>query len=109
MTLTNEEKQLLGRLRKRHRQWRTERWILLVVGVIGVVGGLGTMWRVFHAATQAPEMAALIYGMLLPMCYMFLLLGAWAFRQVLFAWRGDAVVALLLKLIAETGVNGDVG
>lgn len=107
MTFTPEEKRLLARLRKRHDQWHTERWILLAVGLIGVLGGVGTMWRVFLAASKAPETAALTCAMLLPSCYMLLLLGAWAFRRVVFTWNGDPIIVLLLKLIAET--DEDVG
>ena len=67
------------------------------------------MWRIFRSVSDAPESGALMCAMLLPFCYVLLMLGAWALRKVLFAWRGDPVIALLLKLFEEVDVDRNRG
>jgi hypothetical protein len=101
MELSNTEKKMVARLRKKQEQMLRWRWWIIVGGAIcfGVSGyGLLVLKRFLHE----PDLSSvLVVAVFLPQIYLCALFGAAAIGYVWANWDGNPHERLLLRLIDE--------
>jgi len=112
VNFTPQETKLLQRLRKRERQWRWVRWLMLVVGVfcVGLCGAFGFLLHLFipafsdHGAINANMLLLIL--VIWTQCCLHLVLGILFIATVILDWHGNVNRVFLLKLLdaQEKGV-----
>jgi len=115
MKLSEQEIQMVERLRKRQRSFRRWRVLLLIVfglncivtSIVWIV--LSTMLSRFanddnDNAGNATRMLAtlIVQTYAFPICLLSLIGSSWGFCQTLLNWHGEPKTTLLLKLIEES-------
>jgi hypothetical protein len=102
MNFTPEERRLVEGLRKKERQWRVARWILLPGGVVTMTLWGWLLWIVFHRLdSQRPEEAAEMVAFVYPTALFGLSAAAFMMALAIRDWRGNPERVLLLKLLDE--------
>jgi hypothetical protein len=101
MELSETEKKMVARLRKKQEQMVRWRWWLIVVGLLCLaVSGYG-LWMLLHFRHEPNLISGLMIAMFLPQIYLCLLFGAWMIGYAWANWHGNAQDRLLLRLIDE--------
>jgi hypothetical protein len=102
MQLSDAEKKMVARLRKRKQSFARWRWWLLLVHIFSMgVGcyGLWTMWRCFE---MDPTLAIGEVAFFAPIAYLFLYGGLWMMVDTLINWHGRPEADLLLRLMEDS-------
>jgi len=104
MNFTAQEMKLLQRLRKRERQWRWVRWLLLVTGIfcIGLCAMFGFLLHsLIDVSDHGQFNTTMVFFMLLiwTKCCFYFIFGVWCLATVNQNWHGDVNRMLLLKLL----------
>src|SRR3954471_22451689 len=103
MNFTPQEMKLLERLRKRERQWRWGRWLLLVIGIscIGLCILFGFLLHSLLAISDHRLFDAnmmLLILLIWTKCCFYFVFGIWSVATAILDWHGNANRTLLLKL-----------
>jgi hypothetical protein len=100
--LSDSEKRLIVRLKKRQMQLIRLRWIGLVTGTFSL--GLGIFaFVVMEQALNKPDvLEVLVAAWLVPTIYIFFGAGAFLIAYVIILWNGKPEIHLLLRLIEES-------
>ena len=104
MQLSDVEKKMVARLRKRKQAFIRLRWLLLFTSVVCI--GVGVfcfviLLRCLHLV-QSDSAAAVIAALAAPLAYFFVWGGTYILTDTLVNWRGRPEVDLLLRLIEES-------
>ncbi|MBE7501235.1 MAG: hypothetical protein M5U12_30525 [Verrucomicrobia bacterium] len=101
MQLSDTEKKMIARLRRREEQMRRWRWWLLFVGVFclgAVCYSFTILLRLFHE----PDLTAVfVIACFLPQLYLGCLVGAGMIGYTWARWSGNPQTRLLLRLLDE--------
>ena len=101
MELSDTEKKMVARLRRKEEQMRRWRWWLLFVGVfcLGVVAySFSILLRFFHE----PDLTGVfVIACFLPQLYLGCLFGAGLVCYTWANWNGNPQTRLLLRLLDE--------
>ena len=101
MKLSDIEKKMIARLRRKQEQMIRWRWFLLIVG-FSCLGATAYGLSVLFRFLDKPDLAsALVISGFLPQLYMTALFGAGAIGYTCANWNGNPQDRLLLKLIDE--------
>src|SRR5215467_4196419 len=108
MEFTTQDTKLIERLRKRHRQWRWIRWVLLANGVLyaALCVACGYLLSTFFRGPAHRVDSDEILGVAVfwTNCLMFFVISTWSFVTAALKWRGDPTQILLLRLLdTQTG------
>lgn len=104
MQLSDLEKKMVARLRKRKQTFVRLRWLFLFTGVINVgigIFGFVILLRCLHLV-QIDSAAAVTVALAAPIVYFFVWFGTYILADTLIHWHGRPEVDLLLKLIEES-------
>ena len=108
---TIHELKLIERLKKRDRQWRWGRWLMLVTGtfciIICVLCGYALHLVISISGGNVDSNVILWMMLYWTKCCLYFVLGLAFFIKVAMNWHGDANRKLLLKLIdAQSPTQG---
>lgn len=101
MQLSETEKKMVVRLRKRKQTFTRWRWSLLFMGIFSIGVGIYCfviLFRMFQLDSTAATWAAFFA----PLAYLFVGIGAFLLTDTLIRWRGKPEVDLLLRLIEDS-------
>src|SRR5579883_2345587 len=103
MKLTANESKLIERLRKRDRQWRFTRWVVLIGGMALIAIWAWMLHYVLKSAsaTRDKELQVLIQALAFPKVLFVMFTAALMIGVALRDWHGSATRTLLLKLLEE--------
>jgi hypothetical protein len=101
MKLSDAEKKMVARLRRRKESFARWRWLRLFTSLFCI--GAGIYFFLMLLKCMRPEINLIFIAMMiLPLAYLFLWVGAWLMTDTLINWNGKPEVDLLLKLIEES-------
>ena len=101
MTLTDQEKRMIERLRKQQQRWHSAKWVMLFGGFslgIGYLGLLCWIWKgilVGEIPNSVKDALLLFY----PLIIFALGMAFWMIATAIRDWRGNITRTLLLKLL----------
>jgi hypothetical protein len=97
----NTDEDYVRTLIERQTKWRYLRWFQLLSSVLGLVGAALLLCEAHKRASAAElwdEDAVVLY----PMGMALLVVGLMLLVMLLFTWRGDPVIAVVLSLLRRT-------
>jgi hypothetical protein len=101
MQLSDVEKKMVARLRKRKQSFARWRWMLLLSSALIIGCGIycfSVLLRCFQLDSASGAIAAFIA----PVAYLFVWGGTWMITDTLVNWHGKPEVDLLLKLMEDS-------
>ena len=101
MDMTPEGRKILEEIRKKTYVWRTERWVLLVLGMFCLIGALllGN-FSISLAGEQEPSATQVcIFAMAITGASVCLMMATALFGIIMGYWRGSAANRLLLEIL----------
>jgi hypothetical protein len=101
MQLSDTEKKMVARLRKRKQSFARWRWWLLLTSAFCMGVGI-YCFSVLLRCFQLDSASGAIVAFMAPVAYLFVWGGAWMITDTLVNWRGKPEVDLLLKLIEDS-------
>ena len=95
---------MIARLRKRDRQWKWTRWLVLATGFVtaitSAICGYGVHWILSQSFVNLRDSAVLLLLLVLwTKCCLHFFFSIWCFATVSIKWHGDVNRMLLLKLL----------
>jgi len=101
MELSDTEKKIVARLRRKQVQMVRARWLILLSGIFCLaVSGYGSLMLV-RALREPDLMSVLAVAGFLPQIYVCMFLGAGAIGYAWANWNGNPQDRLLLRLLDE--------
>ena len=101
MELSDTEKKMVARLRRKQQQMLRWRWLLVFVGVF-CLGASGYCLSMLIRFLHEPDLASvLVIACFLPQIYLCVLFGTWVICYTCANWNGNPQDRLLLRLIDE--------
>lgn len=106
MTLSDAEKKMVERLRKREALLLRWRWLLVIVHGGVVITALVLVVVLARFPDDIPNFKLTLVAFMLPPLFLLMAVSSWWLGYVITRWRGDAQTQLLLKLIDEHHTDG---
>jgi uncharacterized membrane protein YoaK (UPF0700 family) len=101
MQLSDTEKKMVARLRKRKQSFARWRWMLLLSSVFSICCGV-YCFSILLRFFQLDSASAVSFAVVAPFAYLLIWSGVWIMLDTLVNWHGKPEVDLLLRLVEES-------
>ena len=102
MQLSDPEKRLVARLKKRQQQLIRWRWMQLLSGIFSIGVGIYAFIVVVHMLQHLDLPTVLFVTSVIPTIYVFFGVGTLTIVYAILYWNGKPETHLLLRLIEES-------
>jgi hypothetical protein len=107
MTLSETEKRMVERLRKREAMFLRWRWVLAIIHGGVVIASLVLLVALGRFPDDIPNSKSMVVAFMLPPAYLLMAGSSVWLGYVIANWHGNAKTQLLLKLIDESLASAD--